>query len=104
MRIILKIVAAILAVIIFGFALKNTQEVSLRFFFNYEVRGPLILLMLAFFLAGAASAILGIMPTLFRHRRDIARHKKAIVAMEQERTAQQLARAQPPQPDGVVNR
>ncbi|HZW13895.1 MAG TPA: LapA family protein [Noviherbaspirillum sp.] len=100
----MKIVAAIFAVIVFGFAVKNTQEVSLRFFFNYEVRGPLILLLLAFFLGGVASAILGMMPTLFRHRRDLAKHKKAIATMEQEHAAQQLARVQPPQPDGVVNR
>ena len=104
MKIIFRIVAAILFVIFFGFALKNTQEVALRFFFNYEVRGPLVLLLLAFFAAGAALGVLAMLPTVFRHRRDLSRHKKAIATIEQENAAQQLARVQPPQPDGVVNR
>jgi lipopolysaccharide assembly protein A len=104
MKIIFRIVAAVLFVIFFGFALKNTQEVSLRFFFNYEIRGPLVLLLLAFFAGGAALGVLAMIPTVFRHRRDLTKHKKAIATMEQEHAAQQLARVQPPQPDGVVNR
>lgn len=104
MKIIFRIVAAVLFVIFFGFALKNTQEVSLRFFFNYEVRGPLVLLLLAFFASGAMLGVLAMIPTVFRHRRDLTKHKKTITAMEQEHAAQQLARVQPPQPDGVANR
>lgn len=104
MKIIFRIVAAILFVIFFGFALKNTQEVSLRFFFNYEVRGPLVLLLLSFFSGGAALGVLAMIPTVFRHRRDLSRQKKTIATMEQESAAEQLARVQPPQPDSVVNR
>lgn len=104
MKIIFRIVAAILFVIFFGFALKNTQEVALRFFFNYEVRGPLVLLLLSFFSGGAALGVLAMIPTVLRHRRDLSRQKKTIATMEQENAAQQLARVQPPQPDSVVNR
>lgn len=104
MKIIFRVVAAILFIVFFGFALKNTQEVALRFFFNYEVHGPLVLLLLAFFCAGAALGILAMMPTLFRHRRDLTKHRKTIATMEQESAAQQLARVQPPQPDSVVNK
>lgn len=104
MKIIFRIVAAILFIIFFGFALKNTQEVALRFFFNYEVRGPLVLLLLAFFSAGAVLGVLAMIPTVFRHRRDLSQHKKAIATIEKDNAAQQLAHAQPPQPDGVVNR
>lgn len=104
MKIIFRIVATILFVIFFGFALKNTQEVSLRFFFNYEVRGPLVLLLLSFFTAGAALGVLAMLPTVFRHRRDLSKQKKTIATMEQENAAQQLARVQPPPPDGVVSR
>jgi len=49
MKIVFRIVALILFIVFFGFALKNTQEVALRFFFDYEMRGPLVLLLLAFF-------------------------------------------------------
>ncbi|HJV79232.1 MULTISPECIES: LapA family protein [Oxalobacteraceae] len=101
MKILFRIVAAILFIVFFGFALKNTQEVALRFFFDYEIRGPLVLLLLSFFAGGAALGILAMIPTLFRHRRDLSKHKKTISAMEQEREAQRLARVQPPQPDSV---
>lgn len=104
MKILFRIVAAILFIVFFGFALKNTQEAALRFFFDYEVRGPLVLLLLAFFASGAALGVLALIPTLFRHRRDLSRLKKAIAAMEQENEAKRVARIQPPQPDSVVNK
>lgn len=104
MKILFRIVAAILFIIFFGFALKNTQEASLRFFFDYEVRGPLVLLLLSFFTAGAALGILAMAPTLFRHRRELSKQKKTITMMEQEHAAQQRARVQPPQPDSIVNK
>ena len=40
MKVLFRIVATILFVIFFGFALKNTQEVALHFFLDYEIRGP----------------------------------------------------------------
>jgi lipopolysaccharide assembly protein A len=101
MKILFRIVAVILFIVFFGFALKNTQEVALRFFFDYELRGPLVMLLLAFFTGGAALGILAMLPTVFRHRRELNRHKKTIVTMEQESVAQERARAQPPQPDSV---
>lgn len=104
MKILFRIVAAILFIVFFGFALKNTQEVALRFFFNYEVRGPLVLLLLAFFSAGAALGVLAMIPTVFRHRRDLTKQRKTIATMEQENAAQQLDRIRPPQPDSVTNK
>ncbi len=101
MKILFRIVAAVLFIVFFGFALKNTQEAALRFFFDYEIRGPLVLLLLSFFVGGAALGILAMTPTLFRHRRDLSKQKKTITAMEQEREAQRFARVQPPQPDSV---
>jgi lipopolysaccharide assembly protein A len=101
MKIVFRIVAAILFIVFFGFALKNTQETALRFFFDYEIRGPLVLLLLSFFTGGAALGILAMIPTLFRYRRDLSKQKKTITVMEQEREAQRLARVQPPQPDSV---
>ncbi|HEX7635149.1 MAG TPA: LapA family protein [Noviherbaspirillum sp.] len=104
MKILYRIVAVILFIVYFGFALKNTHEVALHFFFDYEVRAPLVLLLLAFFVGGTALGILAMIPTVFRHRRDLFKHKKTIASMQQDQKAQQLARMQPPQPDGVVNK
>jgi putative membrane protein len=104
MKILTRIIAAILFIVFFGFALKNTQEAALRFFFEYEIRGPLVLLLLAFFGAGAVLGVLAMTPTVFRHKRDLARHKKTIDSMVKEGEAQQLARTQPPPPDSVLNK
>jgi len=102
MKYVFRIVAAILFVVFFGFALKNTQEVALRFFFDYEIHGPLVLLLLAFFVGGAVLGILAMMPTVFRHRRNLSRQKKAITALERESDARLASHAQPPQPDSVI--
>ncbi|WP_019141732.1 LapA family protein [Noviherbaspirillum massiliense] len=103
MKIISRIVAVILFLVFFGFALKNTQEVALRFFFDYELRGPLVLLLLGFFVAGAALGVLGMMPTVFRHRRNLNRHKKTIETMQKETEAERMSRLQPPPPDSIIN-
>ncbi|HJW54277.1 MAG TPA: LapA family protein [Burkholderiaceae bacterium] len=103
MKLVFRIIAAVLFIIFFGFALKNTQEVALRFFLDYEIRGPLVLLLLGFFTAGAVMGVLAMTPTLFRHRRDLSKQKKTIMAMQKENEAQQMARNQPPQPDSIVN-
>ena len=103
MKLISKIVAAIVMIVIFGFALKNMHEVVLHFFLGYEIRGPLALLLFGVFLLGAVLGVCAMTPSFFRHSRDLSKHKKTIAAMQKEREAQQQARAQPPQPDSIVN-
>jgi putative membrane protein len=102
MKFVFRAIGVILFIVFFGFALKNTDEVVLRFFLNYEVKSPLVLLLLAFFAAGAVLGVLAMTPTVFRHRRELGRHKKAAVAKQKESAAQQQALVQPPQPDSVV--
>lgn len=104
MKIVFRIVAAILFVLFFGFALKNTEPVALRYFLGYEMRGPLVLVLLGFFCAGAALGILALMPNIVRQRRELAGLRKQLSGMEQERAAQMQARVRPPQPDSVLNR
>jgi putative membrane protein len=103
MKILFRILAVILFVVFFGFALKNTQEVALLFFMGYEIRGPLVLLILGFFAVGATLGVLAMTPTVFRHRRELAKQRKTIATLQKENQAQLLARTQPPQPDAVVN-
>lgn len=101
MKIIARLLAAILFVVLFGFALKNTQEVVLRFFWDYELRGPLILLLLAFFAAGGALGILAMSPLAFRQSRRLNKKRQQIASLQEEQEAKQRARTQPPQADGV---
>jgi uncharacterized integral membrane protein len=97
MKFVSTLVGIILFILFFGFALKNTQEVDLHFFLNYELRGPLVLMLLAFFVCGAALGILAVTPTVFRHRRERSQHKSALEAL------QSVARTSTsqPQPDSV---
>jgi len=102
MKIISRVIAAILFILFFFFALKNTQEITLHFFLGYERTDPLVLVLLVCFVAGAILGVLAMTPMVFRHRREAARLKKTVVALHKEREAQQLVQKQPPQPDSVV--
>ncbi|MES2299276.1 MAG: lipopolysaccharide assembly protein LapA domain-containing protein [Pseudomonadota bacterium] len=97
MKFISTIVGIILFILFFGFALKNTQEVDLHFFLNVELRGPLVLMLLAFFVAGAAIGILALAPTVFRHRREASKHISTIDSL---RKLARKSRTQP-QPDSI---
>jgi uncharacterized integral membrane protein len=100
MKIVSAILGCILFVLFFGFALKNTDPVDLHFFLGYELRGPLVLMLLAFFIAGAFLGILAVTPTVFRHRRESSQHKNTIQALQ---SAAGTA-ASAPQPDSVTPR
>ncbi len=97
MKILSTVFGVVLFVLFFGFALKNTQEVDLHFFLNYELRGPLVLMLLGFFVAGAALGVLALTPTVFRHRREANKQKTTIQSLQS--SAQQAAT--PTQPDSV---
>ncbi|KAF3999846.1 LapA family protein [Glaciimonas immobilis] len=103
MKLISRIIAVILFLIFFGFALKNTQEVTLGFFLNYEIHGPLVLILLGFFGAGAILGVLAMTPALFRHRRNATKSQKALSSLQREREAERLASIEPPHPDAVRN-
>jgi putative membrane protein len=100
MKFVSTIAGIILFVLFFGFALKNTHQVDLHFFLGYELRGPLVLMLLAFFVAGAALGILAVTPTVFRHRRESSRHQDTIQALQSAAGTAVAA----PQPDGVAPR
>lgn len=73
-----RIIAAVLFIFFFILALKNTQETALYFFWEYEVRGPLVLIVLCFFLAGAVLGLLAMIPSVFRSRLELSRQKKKL--------------------------
>jgi putative membrane protein len=101
MKILFRILAVIFFIVFFGFALKNTDEVTLRFFLGYVIQGPLVLLLLGFFVGGAVLGVLAMLPMVFRSRREVTRNKKALASIQTEAQAQLLAKSQPPQPDAV---
>ncbi len=52
------------------FAIKNTEPVTLRFYFDAAWRTPLVLLVLAGFVAGAVFGVIACLPALARQRRE----------------------------------
>src|SRR2546422_5328470 len=103
MKLISRLVALCLFIVFFIFALKNSQIVELHFLLIPPITSPLALILLGFFGAGALLGVIAMFPTVFRHRRELTRHKKALNTLQKESEAQQQVRSQPPQPDSVSN-
>jgi len=101
MKIIFKVVTVLLFILFFGFALKNTETVTLHFFMGYEFPGPLVLLLLIFFISGIVFGVFAMLPTLFRYRRDLSKYKKDLTLMEQEVAELQSETNRPPQPGNI---
>ncbi len=80
MKFVPKVMVLLLFVLLFlfffSFALKNTQPVSLHVFLQYEIHGPLVLILLGFFLGGAVLGILAMTPTVFRYRHELNRSRQ----------------------------
>jgi uncharacterized integral membrane protein len=55
---------------LFGFAIKNTDPVSVRFFFDAAWQAPLVIVVLAFFAGGAVLGALSLLGTIFGLRRE----------------------------------
>jgi uncharacterized integral membrane protein len=68
----------VLFVVLLGFAVKNDQPVTLRFFFGYEWNTSLVVLLLCFFAIGAGIGILAMLGAMFRLRREVASLKREL--------------------------
>jgi lipopolysaccharide assembly protein A len=79
---------ALLFLLIFAFALMNTDTVKLRFFLGQAWETPIIVVMLLFFALGAAVGVLACLSRLLGQRREIQRLQRALRAGGRE----------PPQP------
>jgi putative membrane protein len=78
----------VLFLALFLFALKNTDSVSLRLYFDQVWQAPLVLVLLVFFAAGAAMGVLATLATVFRQRREIGRLKRELGARPPEESLQ----------------
>jgi lipopolysaccharide assembly protein A len=73
---------ALLFAALFAFALKNSDPVTLRFFFGTYWEMPLILALLLFLFAGVALGILACLSRWFRQRREIVRLRRELRARD----------------------
>ncbi|MGB8516517.1 MAG: LapA family protein [Gallionella sp.] len=68
----------IMFIVLLGFAVKNNQPVTLRYFFETEWHTSLVIVLLIFFAAGVAIGVLAMMFNLLQQRREIANLKRDI--------------------------
>jgi putative membrane protein len=72
------ILRAALFIVLLGFAVKNDQPVTLRYFFGYEWQSSLVIVALIFFAAGAVVGVISMLVNVLKLRREIARLKRDI--------------------------
>jgi uncharacterized integral membrane protein len=68
-----------LFIVLLGFAVKNDQPVTLRYFFGYEWQSSMVIVVLIFFTAGAAAGVLAMLGNVLQQRREIARLRRDLL-------------------------
>jgi len=69
MRTLVWLLRALLFFTLFAFALNNSHEAVVRWFFGHEWRAPQVIIVLLAFGFGAAFGVLAMVPSWWRHRR-----------------------------------
>jgi uncharacterized integral membrane protein len=69
MRVLVWLLRAFLFFALFAFALNNQQETVVHWFFGFEWRTHLVIVVLAAFAAGCSIGVLAMVPAWWRHRR-----------------------------------
>jgi uncharacterized integral membrane protein len=65
--------------VLFAFALNNQHEAQLKWFFGFEFRAPMVLMVLVVFAAGAVFGVLAMTPNWWRQRRRLPANASAVV-------------------------
>jgi putative membrane protein len=77
MRILVWLFRAFIFFTLFAFALNNQQEAAVRWFFGFEWRAPMVIVVLVAFAAGCAFGVVAMVPSWWRHRRVARRFEPA---------------------------
>lgn len=86
MRLLVWLLRAFLFFALFAFALNNSQEVQVRWFFGHDWRAPLVIVVLVAFGLGCALGVLAMVPAWWRHRRQAQRQTEATPATSESTT------------------
>ena len=68
----------VLFLLLLGFAIKNSDLVTLRYYLGYEWQAPLVLIILLFFLVGVVLGVAANLGFVFKQRREILGLKKEL--------------------------
>jgi lipopolysaccharide assembly protein A len=71
-------VRLILFIVLLAFAVKNTDPVTLRFYFDLAWEGPLVIVLFGVLAIGALLGIAATIGALMRQRREIARLRREL--------------------------
>ena len=97
MRVLTWAIRIALFVVLLAFAAKNTEPVTLRFYFDLAWQAPLVALLLAFFAAGAVLGVIAMAGTYLAQRREIARMQRSDSSRKEINAA---IASQPPAAEG----
>ena len=78
MRIVTWTIRVLVFLLLVGFAAKNVEPVTLRFYFDLALQTPLVLALFAFFALGTLFGILALLGTVLRQRREISALKRSM--------------------------
>ena len=78
MRYLNWIFRVVIFLVLLGFAVKNDQPITLRYFFGYEWQSSLVLVLLIFFAAGAAVGVIAMFANVLQQRREIGNLQRDI--------------------------
>ncbi len=76
MRYLIWLLRITLFLILLGLAIKNSDPVTVHYYFGAEWRAPLVFVMLVCIVAGAALGVLAVIGQVFRQRREISELKR----------------------------
>ena len=97
MRFLTWAIRLVVFVLLLAFAAKNTDPVTLRFYFDLAWNAPLVAVLLAFFAAGAVLGLAATLGAVFSQRREIARLRRFDPSRQEAKDA---VAAQPPAAEG----
>ena len=77
-RFLFKLLMTLVFLLLLGFALKNMDGVTLRYFLGFEWRAPLAIVLLVLFGIGIASGVLASVVVIARQRRELLELKREL--------------------------
>lgn len=84
MRFVTPVLGTLLFLLAVGFAVKNSEVVTLHYYLGLQWRAPLVVVLLAFFAAGVAAGVAASFGYVVRQRREILALKRELRQRAQE--------------------
>lgn len=78
MRYLSWILGTILFMLALGFAIKNSETVTLYYYLGYQWQAPLVVIILTVFCAGAGAGIAASLGFIFKQRREIFKLRREL--------------------------